>query len=485
MNKNFSRLTQYTESSLRILLQALPDLIWLKDKDGVYLACNQRFERFFGKPEADIVGRTDYDFVDKELADSFRKHDQIAMLKGAPSINEEWVTFADDGHCELLETTKTPMLDTQGNLIGILGIGHNITQRKQAVQYEQFRNSTLELLTGESPLPVVLDAIVRGVEQLNPAMFCSILLLDDEGKHLGKGIAPSLPDFYNAALEGVEIGLGVGSCGEAAFTGERVIVEDIATHPNWAAFSALATRAKLGSCWSQPILAASRQVLGTFAIYHQSKHAPAETDIYVIEQSARLASIAIERKQMEDEVRKLAFYDALTELPNRRLLNDRLKQALAASKRKGLYGALLFLDLDNFKPLNDEYGHDYGDLLLKEAGRRISHCVREVDTVARFGGDEFVVVLSELLADKTGSAAQTSMIAEKIRSTLAAPYLLSIKNEDFAQVSVEHHCTSSIGAVLFRDQECSATDMLKWADLAMYQAKAAGRNTVQFYEPKT
>jgi diguanylate cyclase (GGDEF)-like protein/PAS domain S-box-containing protein len=482
MNKTFSRLTQYTESSLRILLQTLPDLIWLKDTEGVYLACNQRFEKFFGKLEDEIVGRTDYDFVDKELADSFRKHDQIAMAKQAPSVNEEWVTFADDGHRELLETTKAPLRDAEGHLIGILGVGHNITRRKQAEHYEQFRNSTLELLTGESPLDVVLDFIVRGVEQLNPAMLCSILLLDSEGKHLGKGIAPSLPDFYNAAIDGIEIGLGVGSCGEAAFTGERVIVEDITTHPNWAPFSELASRAKLGACWSQPILSSSRQVLGTFAIYHKDKHAPTDSDIYIIEQSARLVSIAIERKQMEDEVRKLAFYDALTELPNRRLLTDRLKQALTTSKRKGLYGALLFLDLDNFKPLNDQHGHDFGDLLLKEAARRIRSCVREVDTVARFGGDEFVVVLSELVADKTASATQVSMVAEKIRAALAAPYLLSIRKDDSVETSVEHHCTSSIGAVLFGNQESSASDILKWADLAMYQAKAAGRNTVKFYD---
>lgn len=246
MDKQFSRLSRYTESSLRILLQTLPDLIWLKDTEGVYLACNQRFERFFGKSEEDIVGRTDYDFVDQALADSFRKHDQAAMLKGAPTINEEWITFADDGHSEFLETIKAPMLDAQGNLIGILGVARNITQRKQAEKYEQFRNSTLELLTGDNPLNLILDFIVRGMEQLHPAMLCSILLLDDDGQHLCKGIAPSLPDFYNAALDGVAIGPTVGSCGAAAFSATRVIVEDIATHPNWAAFSELAARAQLG-----------------------------------------------------------------------------------------------------------------------------------------------------------------------------------------------------------------------------------------------
>lgn len=485
MNKRFSRLTQYTESSLRLLLQTLPDLIWLKDVEGVYLACNHRFERFFGKTEGEIVGRTDYDFVDKELADSFRKHDQAAMVKGASLINEEWVIFADDGHRELLETTKTPLLDAQGNLVGVLGVGHNITQRKRAEQYEQFRNSTLELLTGDSPLAVILDAIVQGVEQLNPEMLCSILLLDTDGKHLGKGIAPSLPDFYNEALYGVEIGLGVGSCGESAFTGQRVIVEDIATHPNWAPYAELASKAGLGSCWSQPIRSSTRQVLGTFAIYHQSKHAPNETDIYIIEQSARLSSIAIERKQMEDEVRQLAFYDPLTALPNRRLLNDRLQQALANSKRKGLFGALLFLDLDHFKPLNDEYGHDYGDLLLIEAARRVSNCLREVDTAARFGGDEFVVVLSELFADQAESATQASRVAEKIRIALAQPYPLTIQREGCAEVSVEHRCTSSIGLVLFKGLENSAVDIVKWADLAMYEAKALGGDTVKCYEPES
>jgi diguanylate cyclase (GGDEF)-like protein len=163
-------------------------------------------------------------------------------------------------------------------------------------------------------------------------------------------------------------------------------------------------------------------------------------------------------------------------------LNDRLKHTLAASKRNGHYGALMFIDLDNFKPLNDTYGHAVGDLLLVDAARRLSGSIREVDTVARFGGDEFVVMLSELGTDKAGSSAQAGIVAEKIRSSLAAPYLLKLQREDMPDISVEHQCTCSIGVVLFVNQESTQEDVIKCADVAMYQAKESGRNTIRFYE---
>jgi len=190
----------------------------------------------------------------------------------------------------------------------------DITERKQAEQYEQFRSHTLELLAGGDPLSSILEAIVLGVEQLHPAMLCSILLLDSEGQHLGKGVAPSLPDFYNAAIAGIEIGIGAGSCGTAAFSGERVIVEDIATHPYWAPYKELAASAGLGACWSQPIRSSSGQVLGTFAIYHHEAHTPAEFEISIIEQSARLASIAIEKSIAAEKLRDSeGLYRLLTE----------------------------------------------------------------------------------------------------------------------------------------------------------------------------
>ncbi len=181
------------------------------------------------------------------------------------------------------------------------------------------------------------------------------------------------------------------------------------------------------------------------------------------------------------QLRNLAFYDTLTLLPNRRLLNDRLTQALAASARSGHYGALMFLDLDNFKSLNDQFGHAVGDLLLIEAARRISSCLREMDTVARFGGDEFVVMLSHLDVDETLSVLQAQRVAEKIRMILAETYHLVRHPAEQSEIRLEHHCTSSIGVVLFLDHDASEEQLMSWADAAMYQAKKEGRNRICFY----
>lgn len=189
------------------------------------------------------------------------------------------------------------------------------------------------------------------------------------------------------------------------------------------------------------------------------------------------------RKISEEQLKNLAFHDPLTQLPNRRLLIDRLRQTFAASKRSNRYGALLFLDLDNFKPLNDEHGHDIGDLLLIEAARRLANCVREEDTVARFGGDEFVVLLKELDTDKAVSVTQANGVAEKVRAALAEPYRLELLQAEGGKTVIEHSCTSSIGVVLFVNHESGEEDILKWADAAMYQAKAAGRNTIRFFNP--
>ena len=186
-----------------------------------------------------------------------------------------------------------------------------------------------------------------------------------------------------------------------------------------------------------------------------------------------------ERKQMEDQVRQLAFHDTLTQLPNRRLLSDRLGQTMAACKRSGCYALLMFLDLDEFKLVNDAHGHAVGDLLLIEAAVRLKGCVREMDTVARFGGDEFVVSIGNLDADKTKARSQAESVAKKIRTALAMPYVLKIRQEGAAETTVEHQCTASIGVALFGKHESSQDNILKRADTAMYQAKMGGCNLIR------
>ena len=191
-----------------------------------------------------------------------------------------------------LYVSVTPLFD-DGKLIGGVHIARDITEIRRAQKNERFRTHILELLAEDKPLTTILEAIVLGVEHLNPSMICSILLLDSEGKHLCNGVAPTLPGFYNTAIDGIEIGMGVGSCGTAAFTGQRVIVDDIAKHPYWILYKELAARAGLGACWSQPVRSSSGQVLGTFAIYHREARSPEALEIITIEQAANLASIAI------------------------------------------------------------------------------------------------------------------------------------------------------------------------------------------------
>jgi len=471
--------------------------------------------------------------------------------------------------------------------------------------FTKFSNKILDLLSLNRPLNDILNAIVNGIERLHPEMLCSILLLDKRGKFLDHIVAPSLPQFYNNAIQGVEIGLGVGSCGTAAYTKQRVIAENIATHPYWVDYKELALKAGLASCWSQPVLSSKQKVLGTFAIYHRQEHAPESDDIELIEAVAKLASVAIERssaleqlresekhyrllietanegicvindgvlryanpklceltgydantltnkflvdliyhedqamvienqkqllltavndlkyairistrhrgvrwfelsgvpfewhgdnaslnfltdihdrKLMDEKIQQLAYLDTLTQLPNRRLLIEHLKQALARNMRNASYGALLFLDLDNFKPLNDKHGHNVGDMLLIEVARRLQLCVRQTDTVARFGGDEFVVLITDMDADESGAHVQAENIAKKILATVAEPYFLETENNE-TSITVEHRCTASIGVVTFNNDDSSGEKLLDRADAAMYRAKQEGRNTIRFYQ---
>ena len=525
------------------------------------------------------------------------------------SMDQVFAEISSIGQSDLAAPLAATRHD-QNNVLGWLAqtqtrlkaieIERNLAQRR-----EQLRVQTLELLAGDAPLTQVLETLVLSVQDINPDAICSILLLDETRQRLAHGVAPGLPEFFVSAVEGLEIGLGVGSCGTAAFTGERVLVEDIQTHPYWASYRALADKAGLGACWSQPILASSGQVLGTFAVYHRKPQLPDADEVRLIEQSAHLASIAIEktravqelkaseahfrgifehaadailligldgfvrdanpaacrvygyahsefiglhgskfvnpahaenfstalaaikagqscavesvdvrkdgtpfpvevhispfthrgeavmlcavndvteRKKMADQVRQMAFYDPLTGLPNRRLLNDRLSQTMAASKRSALFGALMYLDLDNFKRLNDRHGHGVGDLLLIEVARRLGECVREADTVARQGGDEFVVILAELDADRARAQEQAGAVAEKVRASLAQPFVLNTSNAGQPDSLVTHHCSASIGVAVFVAHEVSQVDLLRRADAAMYQAKEAGRNAIRFVE---
>jgi diguanylate cyclase (GGDEF)-like protein/PAS domain S-box-containing protein len=214
---------------------------------------------------------------------------------------------------------------------------------------------------------------------------------------------------------------------------------------------------------------------------------PVEVNATVVGSGESLRIISLcrditERKEAADKIEYLAFYDSLTGLPNRRLMLDRLVQALSDSTRHRRHGALMLIDLDNFKILNDTLGHDVGDQLLVEAALRLKSCIRDGDTAARLGGDEFVIILKDL--DETDTAAmQAEHVATKMQSRLGEAYILDVPLVGDTLGKRSHHCTSSIGITLFGDQSVKIEELLKRADTAMYQAKAAGRNTLRFFDP--
>ena len=282
--------------------------------DGVWDWDIQTNEALYSKLWKEMLGYSENDILpsNNEWVTRIHPDDKAyvaetmqAYLQGKTKIYivEYRLRCKDESYKWILGRGMAVSYSEEGKPLRMIGTHTDITDRKRAEKYNQCRNIILELLASDEPLARVFEAIVLGVEQLNPEMMCSILLLDNEGKHLLNGAAPSLPDFYNNAVNGIEIGVGMGSCGTAAFINERVIVADIKTHPYWAPYKDLATRAGLGACWSQPIRSSTAQVLGTFAIYHHSNHTPTDDDIQLIEQSANFVSIAIEKSLATEKLR--------------------------------------------------------------------------------------------------------------------------------------------------------------------------------------
>jgi diguanylate cyclase (GGDEF)-like protein len=325
----------------------------------------------------------------------------------------------------------------------------------------------LEMIATRAPLPGILEHLVRLIESQLQGITGSILLLDADGLHLRHGAAPGLPESYSRAIDGQRIGPRVGSCGTAMYRRETVIVADVRTDPLWEDWRGVAAAYGLRSCWSVPITSPEGEVLGSFALYSSTVRHPDAREMCRIEMAVRIAGISIERQRAEQRIRHMAHHDELTGLPNRALLNDRMAQALARSRRGGRPVAVLFLDLDGFKFINDSLGHAIGDRLLVEVAARLEASVRQGDTVARLGGDEFVVMLVDM-----EQADDAALVAQNILHALAQPVL--VEGETL-------HVTTSIGVAVHPADGGDAETLLKHADAAMYRAKEQGRNAYQCY----
>ncbi len=434
------------EVLLRQILDTSSVAIFLVDMNGRITQANRRMAEMFGMSLDELVGNEYVALVHPDERETGRQKMLALLASAIPAVDLDRLYWRADRTEFWGHLTSKRFYDTSGEERGLIGVIVDISARKSIEERLLRQNDMLNAIVENFPGGIsMVDAELRMVahnERFKQLLEFPDSLFDKPEVHFEDLIR------YNA--ERGEYGPG---------DTEQLVATIVARARNF-----------------QPHQFERVRANGT-ALEIRGMPLPGGgfVTIYID---------ITERKQMEDQVRQLAFYDALTKLPNRRLLDDRLSRALAASKRGGWHGALMFLDLDNFKPLNDTHGHVVGDLLLMEAAHRLRSCVRETDTVARFGGDEFVVVLTNLNAQAAESTANARIVAEKIRTRLSEPYVLNVRREGEAEITVEHHCTVSMGVALFINHEASHEEIIKWADAAMYQAKEAGRNLIRFYESK-
>ncbi len=403
-------------------------IVDISDLHGTITYANEKFCEISGYTQQELLGQN-HRLLNSGIHPKELFQDLFHTIGAGKVWKGEICNRARNGNLYWVLTTVVPFLDDQGAPLQYIAIRADITERKKAEEELRIAAATFE--THEAILITDANSNIIRVNQA----FTDITGYSPE-EVLGKN-----PRIL--------------SSGRQDKTFFAAMWQQLLAAGSWT-----------GEIWDRR---KGGQVYPKWLTITAVKNKQGETTEYVA-----IFSDITARKQAEEEIRNLAFYDALTKLPNRRLLLDRFRLALSVSARSNHYGAVLFLDMDRFKMLNDTLGHDQGDLMLIEVAARIQSCVREVDTVARLGGDEFVVLIEEISANAEDASQKVALIAEKIRASLAAPYQLKEN---------VHHSSPSMGVCLYRGNEESVETLLKHADLAMYQAKDSGRNAVRFFDP--
>lgn len=408
-------------------LKAISQGVLISNSEGKILSVNEAFMSITGFSQHEILGRK-CDFVQGALTDPATIKKMRLAQENQIEFTGEILNYRKDGSTFWNELTVTPVRNEQDKLTHFIGITRDITERK--IVETELRISATAFESQEGMF--VTDAN-NNILRVNRA-FTSITGYSAEDA-VGK-----TPRILRSGRH------------DAAF------------------YAAMWKQLNINGAWEGEVWNTRKNG----EVYPENLIITAVKDLggIVTNYVATLTDVTL-RKAAEDEIRSLAFYDPLTGLPNRRLLLDRLHHAVINSARSGKDGALLFLDLDHFKTLNDSLGHDVGDMLLQQVAERLKTCVREGDTVARLGGDEYVIMLEDLSEYTLEAGAQIEAVGEKILSALNQPYVL---------LSHTCHSTPSIGITLFKDQRSSVEELLKQADIAMYQAKSTGRNTICFFD---
>ena len=354
------------------------------------------------------------------------------------------------------------VFDERGTLVNVVDVLTDITPTKV---HEVLQRRVLQAMVNEASVTEVMNMVCREVERLAPEVLTTVLRVDDAGR-LRPLAAPSLPPAFSDALDGEPIGPQCGACGTSAFLGRPVIVPDIATDPLWDGYRHLPLPEDIKSCWSSPIKSSDGRVIGTFGFYFRERRLPDDFHHRLVDVCVYLCALALEREEARARIRQLAFYDELTGLPNRNLLLAQSEQAIARAEAERKRVAVLFLDLDRFKQVNDTLGHPIGDALLREVALRLRRLARATDIVGRLSGDEFVMLLPDF---------------EHGRLTAAAEHILVALAQPFGVGGITLNPSVSIGISVFPENGRDMDTLLRHADMAMYQAKTAGRNRISFF----
>lgn len=358
--------------------------------------------------------------------------------------------------------------ETSKKAIRLIGTHVDITEQKQAAQFNIRHTHILEMIAKGKPSPEIYDNIALLYEGRYPGMRCSMLELC--GDTLLHGGAPSLPKEYCEAVHGLKNGPNIGSCGTSTYTGQRVLVENIETDPKWKNLKHVALPFGMRSCWSEPIKCSKGHVIGAFGMYYNFPCLPSQVQLDDLVSAAHLASIVMERDINQKKIHDLAYKDELTGLSSRRHFYLNVEGLIKSSIRSGESFGVLYIDLDNFKAVNDNFGHESGDLLLIEIANRLRSACREIDFIARLSGDEFCI----MVAGVDGIDAST-YIAKRCLDHIAKPAL--INNHKLFP-------SCSIGVAHYPQDGKELSTILKAADSALYKAKALGKNCFTIYEHK-
>ncbi len=415
-----------TRHRLRTILDSVDSLIYIKDAAGRYTYANQALRTFLGRDNKDIVGRSDSELFEPAVAAGIARNDQLTMAERQRVVTEETVPDAQGRQITVL-TTKIPLLREDGAVEGLCGISFDISERRAAEESNRVAATVFQSAEG-----MFIAGKDRRILRVNEA-YCSMTGYGADAL-TGRPLPP-----FSLSREGSDAGAAMWERAEAEGKWQGEI---------W-------TSRKDRSIYPARLtVTAVRDISGSITHYVGT-----QGDITA-------------QKNAQDEIVRLAYSDPLTGLPNRRLLLERLHHCLPLHQRAGRIAALLFLDLDNFKDLNDLRGHGAGDRLLQKVAKRVSSCTREGDTVARIGGDEFVVLLEGVGQDEKEAAHHAAATGLKILDAMREPFDID---------GMMHHATCSLGAALSTEGDIDT--LMKRGDMAMYRAKHEGKNTLCFFHP--